>query len=40
MAGSQFVIDQLLIKRRNKLDMYIIFAIMNMIMSDELERCK
>lgn len=34
------MIDQLLIKRRNKLDMYILFAMLVMIMSDDLERYK
>jgi hypothetical protein len=36
LAASKFIIDQLLIKKRNKLDMYIIYAMMTMIMSDDL----
>ena len=40
MGGAQFIVDQLLIKKKNILDMYIIFAIMLMIMSDDLEKHK
>ena len=37
LSGCQFMVDQLLIKKFNKLDMYVFFIIMLMIMSDELE---
>ena len=40
IVGSQFIVDQLLVKRKNILDMYIIFSIMLMIMSDDLEKHK
>lgn len=34
LSGSQFMIDQLLIKKHNKLDIYAFFIMMIMIMSD------
>ena len=34
------MVDQLLIKKRNRMDMYILFSIMLMIMSDDLEKYK
>lgn len=40
LGTAEYIIDQLLIKRRNKFDMYIIFAIMAMILSDDLEKYK
>ena len=34
LGASQFMIDQILIKKANKLDIYVFFVIMVMIMSD------
>ena len=38
LDGAQFIVDQLLIKKRNYLDIYILFSILLMIMSDDLEK--
>lgn len=40
VSGAQFLIDQLLIKKKNKFDIYVLHAILFMIMSDDLEEYK
>jgi hypothetical protein len=37
LEASQFIIDQLLVRKKNRLDIYCLFAITVLVLSDDLE---